>query len=111
LFAELAAPQFEYIPAGTFVGLSRRSGHEGFIRFLETFWDEFHEAHAELQQLVDAGNSVVAHVTFHGKGRQSHVDVQMDLFQVWTFDDDGKMRRGQGFASREDALEAAGLRE
>jgi ketosteroid isomerase-like protein len=53
---------------------------------------------------------VLAVITFRGRGRQSGVEVNMEFFQLWTFDD-GKVIRGQGFLDRDEALEAAGLRE
>ncbi len=107
---DLAASEFEYVPGGV-VGLSGGfRGPEGFMRFLEQFWEEFDEAHAEPQEFIEAGDSVLAVITFRGRGRQSGVEVNMESFQLWTFRD-GKVIRGQGFFDREEALEAAGLRE
>jgi ketosteroid isomerase-like protein len=80
------------------------------MRFLEQFWEDFDEAHVEPQELIDAGDSVLAGLTFRGRGKQSGVEVNMEVFQLWTFRD-GKVIRGQGFFDREEALEAAGLPE
>jgi uncharacterized protein len=108
---DLAASEFEYVPGGGVVGLSGSfRGPEGFMRFLERFWEEFDEAHAEPQEFIETGNSVLAVITFRGRGRQSGVEVNMETFHLWTFRD-GKVIRGQGFLDREAALEAAGLRE
>jgi ketosteroid isomerase-like protein len=110
-WATLAAPGFEYQTSGAAPGLSGRyQGLEGFMRFLEQFWEEFDEARVEPQELIDTGDDVLAVTSFRGRGRQSGVEVNMEVFQLWTFDD-GKVIRGQGFADREEALEAAGLRE
>jgi ketosteroid isomerase-like protein len=108
--ADLAAPEFEYVAADV-VGLSGRfRGPKGYDGFLERFWGEFDEAHAEPHEFIEAGNSVLAVFTFRGRGRQSGVEVNMEAFHLWTFRE-GKIIRGQGFLDRQEALEAAGLRE
>ena len=48
--------------------------------------------------------------TLRGRGKQSGVETSWTYFQLWTVRD-GKLVRGQGFTSRVDALEAAGLEE
>ena len=107
----LVAPEFEYVVTGALVGLSgRHQGLEGFMRFLEQFWGEFDEPHTEPQEFIVAGESVLAVVSFHGRGKQSGVEVNWEVFQLWTFRD-GKVVRGQGFFDRKEALEAAGLEE
>ena len=104
------APGFEYVPAPV-VGLSDTArGLDGFMRFLEEFWEDLDEAQAEPQELIEAGDSVLAVITFRGIGRHSGVEVNMEVFQLWTFRD-GKLVRGQGFFERAEALEAAGLAE
>jgi hypothetical protein len=47
-------------------------------------------------------------ITFRGIGRHSGVEVNMEVFQLWTFRD-GKLVRGQGFFERAEALKAAGV--
>jgi ketosteroid isomerase-like protein len=85
-------------------------GPEAFRQFLDRWWGEFHEAHVEVHELIDAGDHVLADLTFRGRGRQSGVETNWSLWQLWTLRD-GKAVRGQGFTSREEALEAAGVRE
>ena len=109
-WATLAAPGFEYEAGGAVGASGSFRGLEGFMRFLEQFWEEFDEAHVEPQELIDAGDSVLAATSFRGRGKQSGVEVNMEVFQLWTFRD-GKVIRGQGFFDREEALDAAGLSE
>ena len=107
---ENLAPEFEYLAADV-VGITGHfRGAEGFLRFLEQFWEGFDEAHAEPEEFIEAGDSVLAVINFRGRGKQSGAEVNMEFFQLWTFRD-GKVTRGQGFFDREEALEAAGLRE
>jgi uncharacterized protein len=109
-FAGVFAPEFEYIPTGTIPGgEGAYRGPEGWRRFLE-FWDEFDEPRIEIRDLIASGDHVVAAQTFRGRGKQSGVETNWDLWQVWTFRD-GKVVHGQGFTNREAALEAAGLSE
>jgi ketosteroid isomerase-like protein len=110
-WATLVAPEFEYEAGAALVGLSGGyRGVEGFMRFLEQFWGQFDEPHAEPQEFIEAGDSVLAVITFQGRGKQSGVEVNMEVFQLWTFRN-GKVVRGQGFFDRAEALEAAGLSE
>jgi ketosteroid isomerase-like protein len=108
---DLAAPEFEYMPGARILGgPTGRLDIDGFLRFLDTFWEEFEVLAAEPTEVLDAGNSVVARVGFRGRGRRSGAEVEVDQFQVWRFRD-GKCIQGQVFESRAKALEAAGLRE
>ena len=60
--------------------------------------------------MIEARDQVLACVTFRGYGKQSGVETNWSLLQLWTVRD-GKFLRGQGFTDRDEALEAAGLRE
>jgi ketosteroid isomerase-like protein len=106
-----ASPQLEYIPSASLLaGPTGRLDLDGFLRFLDDFWEEFEVLVAEPSEIVDAGDSVIARVRFRGRGRRSGVEVDLVEFQVWNFRD-GKAIRGQAFESRAEALEAAGLQE
>ena len=105
------APEFEYVATGRVPGAEGvYRGPEGWGRFLELFWGEFEEARIEIRDLIASDDHVVAAQTFRGRGKQSGAETSWDLWQVWTLRD-GKVVRGQGFTSKEEALEAAGLRE
>jgi uncharacterized protein len=85
-------------------------GREGYKEFIGWLRSEFDDARAEIDELIDAGEMVVIGSTLRGRGRQSGAEAKFTFWQVWTIQD-GKFARGQGFASRDEALEAAGLRE
>jgi ketosteroid isomerase-like protein len=104
-----AAPEFEYVATGAIPGAGGvYGGTEQFRQFLDRWWGEFHEPRVEVQELIDAGDQVLASLTFRGRGKQSGVETNWRLWQLWTLRD-GKAVRGQGFTSRDEALEAAGL--
>jgi ketosteroid isomerase-like protein len=108
---DMASARFEYVPSADVLGGPTGSlDREEFLRWLDTFWEEFEVVIAEPSELVDAGDIVLARATFRGRGRRSGAEVEIDQWQVWNFTD-GRAVRGQAFASRADALEAAGLSE
>jgi ketosteroid isomerase-like protein len=105
------APEFEYISTGVIPGMEEvYRGPEGLRRFLEGFWAEFDDAQAEINEITEADDLVLVLLTLRGRGKRSGVEAGWSIFQLWTVRD-GKAVGGQAFTSREDALEAAGLRE
>jgi ketosteroid isomerase-like protein len=64
----------------------------------------------EIHELIDAGDRVLAAQTLRGRGKQSGAEANWQVWNVWTFRE-GKIVHGQGFTSRDQALEAAGLSE
>jgi uncharacterized protein len=79
------------------------------VRDLYRQWaSAFSDWRFDIERLIDAGEHVVAFVTEHGHGRGSGVEVEMRRANVTTFRD-GKVVRFRSFASRDDALRAAGL--
>ena len=106
------APEAEYVvTTGQIPGAGGvYRGPEGYRRFLESWWGEFDEPGIEVHELIETGDQVLASLKLRGRGKQSGVETSWDIWQIWTVRD-GKVVRGQGFTSREEALEAAGLSE
>ena len=108
---EVVAPDFEYVATGAVPGVAGvYRGTEGFRRCAEAFWGEFDDPRIEVHELIDAGDQVFASTTLRGHGRQSGAEASWSVCQVWMVRDRTAIR-GQGFPSRKEALEAAGLRE
>jgi hypothetical protein len=61
-------------------------------------------------EFIDLGHAVVVVTNVSATGRGSDVSVEMDETDVFWFRD-GIIVRLQGFPTRDEALEAAGLRE
>ena len=105
------APEAEYTPTGALperTGVVR--GTEAFKDFFDWVRREFAEGHAEVGEVIDAGDTVVGSVTLSGRGRQSGAAASWTIWEVVTVKG-GKIVRGQAFTDKHDALEAAGLRE
>jgi len=104
------APTFEYVALGGGPGTGGLyRGPEGLREFMGWF-GEFSDARAEVNELIDAGGQVLVGITAWGRGKQSGVESGWHLWHLWTLRD-GKIVRGAGFTARDEALEAAGLRE
>jgi ketosteroid isomerase-like protein len=67
-------------------------------------WDEYRSV---VDRYIDAGDSVVALVHEHGRGRNGS-EIELEVGMVWTFSDE-KIARVESFTSHERALQAAGV--
>jgi ketosteroid isomerase-like protein len=80
-------------------------------RAAERWQASFDDWQVELLELVELDEMVLAEVRFHGHGRASGANVsvfQVDLYRVR---DGAIIEHRAGYRSREEALEASGLRE
>ena len=85
-------------------------GHEAMWRYYRQ-WDEtFDSMRAEIEELIETGDQVVAFVRGVGRLKASDAEVDIRYAIVFTFRD-GKISKGREYFSRQDALEAAGLSE
>jgi ketosteroid isomerase-like protein len=83
-------------------------GHAGLATAYDHWTGQFDDYRMELTELIDAGHDVVAVTRHHGTGRASGVAVEAIVAYVFTLDD-GMIVRMQIFATKDQALEAAGL--
>jgi uncharacterized protein len=105
------APDCEYIPSGAVPDATETyRGPEGYKRFMRWLLDEFDDVQVDINEIIEAGDRVMISLTSRGRGRRSGVETNWAIWQVWTLRD-GRVLRGEGFTSREDAVEAVGLRE
>jgi ketosteroid isomerase-like protein len=108
--AELWHPDIEYEVvkgAGTFRGLDQ------ITQFFSSYSEMYSEFRVEAEEIVDAGEHVVAmeRLAARGlKGSNASAWVQDRFARVITFKD-GKIWRVKEYATRAEALEAAGLPE
>ena len=93
---------------GEFADLYR--GHDGLRRFFRRWREVWDTDEYEYNELIDAGNAVVSVGTQHGRGHASGLEIARTLVGLWTVRD-GKVVRVVWFPTREEALEAVGLRE
>jgi|SRR5919198_1346082 ketosteroid isomerase-like protein len=85
-------------------------GHEGVERFFRDWLGTWTDYAVETHEYIDAGDAVVVVFRQSGTGRGSGVSVERDFFGVCDLRK-SKVVRFRLYESREEALEAAGLRE
>ena len=82
-------------------------GHDG-VRTVSAIWREiFDDYRLDLEEIIDAGDHVVALVTRRGCIKRSGDPIEQRIGYDWTIRD-GKGVRVQAYFSWEDALAAAG---
>ena len=84
--------------------------HKGAPQVWREMLSVFGEVDVEVEQLIDAGDHVVAVIREREAGRTSDAPVERTHLAVWTLAD-GKVIKLQAFDDRQQALEAAGLRD
>jgi ketosteroid isomerase-like protein len=81
---------------------------------LERYWAEIHEAVEEMSLSISdlraSGDTVFQAVTGSGRGKRSKVPIEGPIWLVTTLRD-GLAVRVENYVDRDEALEAAGLRE
>jgi ketosteroid isomerase-like protein len=86
-------------------------GPDEVRRFWEGIDETFDELRLKPQEYVDAGDRVATRLRHHGRGKESGIEIDEELYhQVVTFRD-GRMMRIEYFAEWPEALEAVGLSE
>jgi ketosteroid isomerase-like protein len=86
-------------------------GHDGLRVWARNYYETWENLEDNIEELIDAGDSVVSIVTTRARGRGSGIDVELKHNAgVWTLRD-GRVVRVQWLPNRKEALEAAGLSE
>jgi ketosteroid isomerase-like protein len=85
-------------------------GREGIRRWFESFYDAVDEIRFEPEQFDAVGDKVLVDTRLIVRGRDSGIEAEQRMSQVWTLRD-GLAFRLEVFAEREKALEAAHARD
>jgi ketosteroid isomerase-like protein len=109
--ADLCHPDLDYETLGAAPG--RLHGFRTITDFFDTWAGLYGEFRVEAEEIVEAGDQVVAverHAARGVKGSEAEGMVGHSFACLFTFRD-GKVSQVKEYATREKALEAAGLRE
>jgi ketosteroid isomerase-like protein len=101
-------PAIETIEGPELPGAGSYIGHAGLARAYDHWASQWDDFRLELTELIDAGRDVVAVTHHHGTGRASGVAVDTIVAYLFTVDD-GRIVRLRIFATKAQALDAAGL--
>jgi ketosteroid isomerase-like protein len=111
LYDEFWHPDIEYRAAeGALDDVGVMRGRDAVRAYVADWLGMFDGLRFELAGLDDAGDQIVATVRMSGRAKQSGVDTELRFAIALTIRD-GKCIRGREYWTREEALEAVGLRE
>jgi ketosteroid isomerase-like protein len=109
--AEFWDPKIDWRAAeGALDDVGEIRGEAAMRAYIQDWLDEFDDVHIELEELIDAGDQVVAVQRVGARAKASGVDTELRYAVVNTVRD-GKVVRGREYWTRDQALEAVGLSE
>jgi ketosteroid isomerase-like protein len=102
----IAHPEIELVGPG---GMSSLRGADALRAWMEP--DAIEDQQMEPREFHIKDNKVLVRQHTWGRGAGSGIDVEIDLWVVWTLNEDGLVTRIEGFLvdQESEALEAAGL--
>lgn len=109
-FGHLLASDFGLKEADVLPDPEAYTGRDAFIDNLAKLEASFDELRMEPLEIVDLGERIVVVVSLRGRGRGSSAPVEMTFTQLWSLRD-GKAVSLQDYATKAEALEAAGPAE
>ena len=109
-FRDYVHPEIEWVPLEGALDVASSKGRTAVKGRMMAMLDVMEDPGIEAEDFIDAGDKVVVAIRIFGRGRGSGIDVEANWFHVITARDD-KAARIEWYATREAALEAAGLRE
>jgi|tagenome__1003787_1003787.scaffolds.fasta_scaffold20817731_3 ketosteroid isomerase-like protein len=84
-------------------------GHEGLRAWSRDWYEAWDSVDAELEELFDAGDQVVAVLNYRGRGRVSGLEVEFtQMAGIFTLEA-GRVVRAAWFRTRDEALAQAGI--
>ena len=101
----------EWFPTSDFVDIGPFRGHDGVRDLMNLVFAAFDEYSLEPEELIDAGDAVVAPVHQTGRGKGSGLETNVRYILVFKLNDEAKAVRVESYYDRRDALDAAGLKE
>jgi ketosteroid isomerase-like protein len=106
---ELADPAVSVEDHGVIDGATYQ-GRDGVLRFLAFQAEAFSAQSVELEELIETGDEIVAVIRLRGEGPLSRIPLEGRFSHVWQIAG-GTVRRLRVYATKQEALEAAGLRD
>ena len=98
-------PDIEFSQPDDEPGGGTYHGHAGVIAAFSKWTGAWHEYRVEVEELSDLGGSVLARTRHFGRGKDSGVEVEMQIFQIWTVRQ-GKVVRARMYYDEADARAA-----
>jgi ketosteroid isomerase-like protein len=102
--------EFHAYPRSPRVGVYH--GKQALREYIENVWEHFENERVriEVEELLDAGDQVVAVTTLHVVPKRGQQEMTVHIVEVFTIRD-GLLAERRSYSTRNEALEAAGLSE
>ena len=100
------APDIEWRTTPEVPFMGNYSGLDEFLRGMGEWTSAFDDVTTEVEEMIDAGENVIVRHRMRGRGRDSGVEVDLEICQVVAVRD-GKLIRMHDYSTREEALKAA----
>jgi ketosteroid isomerase-like protein len=112
LLEQVVAPEIVLKPSGRFPQTDEWRGRDALRQFVVDQMEAFEAGTmwVETREYIDAGDRVIAPSRFGGRARHTGIEVDFEVTHSWKMRD-GRVVRLEMFATKEEALEAAGLRD
>jgi ketosteroid isomerase-like protein len=108
-----ATPDFEIVPLPALLpflsGQRPTRGEAEAKHFWGLFFEGFEEIRVEPKELIGSDDQVIAVLGWWARGRDG-IEIERTMVDLWTFSG-GLKASVQGFETKAEALEAAGLRD
>ena len=107
---ELVSPGFSFQSEFDVLSGRRYQGRAGFRKYFQDIADAWAEFNVELDEIETFGDAVIVAYRERAIGRGSGLEVNARGYELWRVER-GQVVSKQNYASKEQALEAAGLSE
>jgi ketosteroid isomerase-like protein len=110
-YIEFFDPEVEWRTSAEDPDAATHRGRQAYKRYLEGWLESFDGLHVDVEEYIDVGDDrVFTWTRWTGRGRASGAPADWYLAVIFTIRD-SKVVRGEEYFDRNEALEAAGLRE
>jgi len=109
LFLDGMDPEVVFDPTRVWPDARVYNGRDGVRQFFDRWLRGWEEYGHDVVEVLEAGDDVVIILHEHGRARGSGIEVEHVFAQLWQLRD-GKVTRWRAFPTKEEALEAVGLR-
>ena len=107
---DLAHPDIRWHTRADLPDSATYHGYDGVATLLAEWFGAFEDLHVDVEELIDAGDRVIAVLRLHGRAGGSAHEVDMSETHVLTMRD-GKVTEIHEYVTKAEALKVVGLEE
>ncbi len=108
IFALIDPDFVAVIPSSLSVEPDSYRGVDGMRRYFELWWEVMDEVRFHAEEFIDAGEQVVVPSRVVARSRETGLELEQHVVQVWTIRD-GRALSVEAFPTKAEALRAVGI--